>query len=239
MFEGFPGKKLVYQSILKRERVQKPCERLLPLRADGVAAENTLDTIGLEQNSMALHRNNTNYMCWRFEKDTHPKEYSSLTIEEMPEFASLSLSFKIAQGSDLPGDNVHGQNQHGNSNFELKDELRAWAMYKFTAKAPLRRNPIVLLHGIVSTITAFKSAVITAKAAVRNLKAANLSNKNAQIDACLDGVTGQHPQEVPRSAADLGPDSGYLGYGGGRQEDILRAGPPWPGLPESEDVRAS
>ena len=40
----------------------------------------------------------------------------------------------------------------------------------------------MLLHGTVSTITAFKAAVITAKVAVRNLKAANLSNKNAQME---------------------------------------------------------
>lgn len=145
MFGEEQDGELVYLSALKREVDTRQLDSLLPEREDGKKAEGSIETIGRED-GMSQHRDNSNYMRWRYEKDTKPEGYSELKTEELPEFGALSPSFAIAQGTQ--NDSKHGKNQYGTSHFVFRDDVKARAAFQFTAKGVLRRDPLLLLHDI-------------------------------------------------------------------------------------------
>ncbi len=134
------------ESALKRETTDTAFSTVLPDNAANQQVGGTFEKTGI-QNGMAQHRNNPAYMRWRFEKDAPPPGFSGLEMNELPEFAAMSPSFRIAGGSDTLAS--FGENQYGTSHFKFRDTVRARAMYQFTAKGPLRRDPIVLLNDIL------------------------------------------------------------------------------------------
>ena len=141
---------LTYQSALKRETQQTALSTILATRSDNQEALGNIETIGLAGGGMAAHRKNPAYIRWRFEKDAPPPGYGGLGIRELPEFGALSPSFFIAQGSESNLNKLDfGRNQYGASHLVYKPAVRDRAMYQLTAKGPLRRDPIVLLHDIL------------------------------------------------------------------------------------------
>ena len=147
-----PSETREYKSALKQEVVDKAFSGLFPNRQDSTAATGSIEAVGKE-NGMAQHRG-LNYPRWRYEKDIKPKGYTDMSILDLPEFAALSPSFDVAQGTentiekDKTFSELYGSNQYGSSHFVLKDAVHNRAMYQFTAKGKLRRSPLLLLHDI-------------------------------------------------------------------------------------------
>lgn len=191
---------LLYQSALKRELSQKELKTLLPDRQGGQKAQGNLELVGTSTGNtgMANARGNRNYMRWRYEKDVKPKGYSGIGPSELPEFAGLSPSFKFVHGSDLA---THGQNQYGQymadenggkvkktdtSHFKLDPALVDRAMFQFTAKGPLRRDPLMFLHDVAVTVPQETQGIIDQQ--VGGSEELGARNKQMQADQVLNSL---------------------------------------------------
>lgn len=166
MFAEPIADRLIYQSALKRELNQQELAELFPTRKGGKQAQGEVPTVGdTGEDGMARHRGNDNYMRWRYEKDVTPRGYTDRDIPDLPEFAALSPSFDLAQGSDTT--TSFAENQYGTSHFVLKSAVRQRAMYQLTAKGALHRNPLLLLLDIINKAQELDTAQVTRDNAFR------------------------------------------------------------------------
>jgi hypothetical protein len=109
------------------------------------AGTGDVEKVGADH-GMAEHRGNVNYVRWRYEKDVKPPGYGGLSIADTFEFAAISPGFATVKASeDLAG---FGKNQYGDGHVVYKDDVKDRAVYQFTAKGALRRDPMLLLHDI-------------------------------------------------------------------------------------------
>jgi hypothetical protein len=146
---------LEYQNAMKRELARVQLRDLFPTRSDAVEAAGDVEKVGANH-GMAEHRGNVNYVRWRFEKDVKPPGYGGLSIADTFEFGAISPGFAAAKGSE---DTVEfGKNQYGDSHVVYKDDVKDRAVYQFTAKGALRRDPLLLLHDIAVGAPAARAA---------------------------------------------------------------------------------
>ncbi len=177
MFAGAVAGGLEYQNAMKRELARVELRDLFPTRSDDVEAAGDVEKVG-QDHGMAEHRGNVNYVRWRYEKDVKPPGYGGLSIADTFEFAAISPGFATVKASeDLAG---FGKNQYGDSHVVYKDDVKDRAVYQFTAKGALRRDPLMLLHDIAVGAPAAMAAAQAAWQLAKNEFDAEVPNTPAR-----------------------------------------------------------